>query len=228
MLPSTSSLALVILLQLPCSFTFALPHLWAERAPLPISQDDTTHRLYPRPAGPPNANCGQKVTQNITAQHGPFAGPPRLVAGEECAAHEAGCSIASGKMYGVTLTWQAGADLFLNLGGFLTVGLLGGVAVGTTTTDAITTTVVCPSMCECGIQAVPQLYHVEGTQTTVEVPVENGPCKKPVTAPYSVDLPVLDQGAGQADQAIALFSACRVANTTCVRDTTLPECPSSS
>ena len=228
MLFSTSPSTFVIYLQLLYSFAYALPHLWEDRARVTVSHEDTTHKLYPRPAGPPNANCDHKVTQNITVRRGPFAGPPRLVAGEECAAHEAGCSIASGKMYGVTLTWQAGADLFLNLGGLLTVGLLGGVAVGTTTTDAITTTIVCPSMCECGIQAVPQMYHVEGTQTTVWTPVENGPCKKPVTAPFSVDLPVLDQGASQANQAIVLFSACRVANTTCDSDTTLPACPPSS
>ena len=59
--------------------------------------------------------CADAQRYSITSQSGPHNGPPRLVAGEECEANIAGCTISDGKTYGVTITISEGFNLGLNL-----------------------------------------------------------------------------------------------------------------
>ena len=111
------------------------------------------------------------------------------------------------------------------------VGFQAQVIVTTTTAESVTTTVNCPGQCVCGLQVVPQLYHVEGYQSVTQQPIGGGPrnaCSRSEKVdPYVVEFPVIDPNAAQNNQAVVQYSACIPAGMACPSDPNMPVCPAS-
>ncbi|KAL9638652.1 MAG: hypothetical protein Q9164_001411 [Protoblastenia rupestris] len=157
-----------------------------------------------------------KDNYTITSQE-KFLAKPRLVTGATCQAlGDLPCQIADGKIYAVSVTVNVGGDFNLNLGSIVTAGVDAGVSLGTTKSESVTTTVQCPPGCNCGLQAVAHMYHIEGIHN------EN------VAYPYNVDVPITIAGAAENNQARVDYSACRVGGTFCGKwgpNPVLPLCP---
>lgn len=110
----------------------------------------------------------------------------------------------------------------------MNAGVSSSVSVGKSNAESITTSVTCAAGCTCGLQAIPSLYHVEGTQITYPHNLlgDDSQCVGgEQSAPYAADLPLLVKGGAKNNEAVVRFSACRVAHTFCKLDPGLPLCP---
>lgn len=102
----------------------------------------------------------------------------------------------------------------------ISVGITASVSVGITRSEAVSTTVQCPKSCDCGLQAVAHMWHIEGVHNTVHIGTQlpRGPMcpeEQNVATPYTADVPILIPGAAQNNQARVDFSPCRVPGTFC-------------
>lgn len=196
--------------------------------------------------------CVPTDRYSITHQSAPFWAWPRLVAGEQCVANTAGvslrspftaislslslsltltsrpqCTISDAKSYSVEVIITKGVSL--DIAKIVGVGISGSIAVGTTNSETVITGVNCPPGCTCGVQVQAQKITVSGEKSSYahNMNGKDDACVKDDGTPeqYQVDLPVLVKGGAKNNEAVARFSACRVAHTFCLADKGLPLCP---
>ena len=87
-------------------------------------------------------------------------------------------------------------------------GIDASVSVTTENSESVTVQENCPPGCECGIQSVAHMHHVQGNQTTT--PSESDCVGGTTSAFYSVDYPVTDPSAPANNQLVATWSACAI------------------
>lgn len=139
------------------------------------------------------------------------------------------CTISNTDSYSVTVSVTVGADFGLNFNDIVHAGVSASVSVSKGTTTSITTSQICPKGCTCGLQATPELYHVEGDQLyyahNLGGPDSQCVGGEGVNGPYAIDLPVTIPGAPPDNQAVITYAACRVAHTFCFAEKNMPLCP---
>ncbi|KAI9718787.1 MAG: hypothetical protein M1812_003961 [Candelaria pacifica] len=150
--------------------------------------------------------------------HTPYS-TTNLVTGWSCDGRAAGCSIAVGKSYsvtvGITIGGSAGfsADNVIKEALSIPLGLDAGFSISKTTGSTITVTESCPQGFQCGLIATAQMVTLGGIMRTSGT---EGCLTVPKPAPYSINVPQTKPTNGQdaGTSAAVEFAPCTLIGTT--------------